>query len=184
MTALTPSPSAEKHQRNILQDDSFEDADGAYAYVQMAPPKSPRHQPMLPREYQQLGYRNQPQPYASVEDIHRDEQQAQEQMQNVYDIPKDQGVFAQQPVITPETYDVPRAQNQGSPPQPPVNLQVPGTYDIPRVQDRFRPASPFEEIQFSMKSQNLVPPGQEDQRENRRYSVLTLRIWILNSYSC
>lgn len=176
MTALTPSPSAEKHQRRILQDDSFEDA---YAYVQMAPPKSPRHQPMLPREYQQLGDRNQAQPYASVEDIHRDEQQAQERMQNVYDVPRDQGFF-QQPVINlqaPEAYDIPRAQNQVLSPQPPVNLQVPGPYDIPRIQSRSRPSSPFEEnieISSSMKSQNLAPPEQEDERENRRYSGINL----------
>ena len=173
MTALTPSHSAEKHRRKILQDDSFEDADGAYAYVQMAPPKSPRHQPMLPREYQQLGVRNQPQVYASVEDMHKDEQHAQEQMQNVYDIPRDQE-FSQQPTINlqaPGAYDIPR--NQEFSPQPPNNLQVPGTYDIPRVQDRSRPASPFEEnteTRQPMKPQNLVPPGQEGERERRRHS--------------
>ena len=74
MTALTPSASIEKHQRSaVLQNDSFEDADGAYVYVQMAPPKSPVHQPMQPQEYQQFGDRNQPQPYASVDDAHRNE---------------------------------------------------------------------------------------------------------------
>ena len=174
MTALTPRHSAEKHRRRVLQDDSLEDSDGAYAYVQMAPPKSPRHQPMLPREYQQLGVRNQPQLYASVDNVHRDEQQVHERMQNVYDIiPRDQE-FTHQPMINlqaPGTYDIPR--NQGFPPQPPTNLQVPGTYDIPRVQDRSRPASPFEEnveTRQPMKPQNLVPPGQEDERERRRYS--------------
>ena len=179
MTALTPSGSAEEHRRKILQEDSIEDADGAYAYVQMAPPKSPMHQPMLPRLYQQLGDRNQPQPYASADDVHRNERQGHEQVQNVYDnIPQGQGV-AQQP--TPvinlqvhETYDIPK--NRWVSPLPPTNLQVPEIYNVPRVQERSHPASPFEtneEIQH-MKPQNLVPPGQEDDRESRRHSGVDL----------
>lgn len=173
MTALTPSGSAEKHRRNILQEDSIEDADGAYAYVQMAPPKSPMHQPMLPRLYQQLRDRNQPQPYASVDDVHRNEWQGHEQVQNVYDIPKVQE-FGQQPtpvmnLQVPETYDFPK--NRGVSPQPPTNLQVAGTYDVPRVRERSHPATPFEENVESMKLQNLVPPND---RESRRHSGVDL----------
>jgi hypothetical protein len=173
MTALTPSGSTEKHQRStILQGDSFEDAE-AYAYVQMAPPKSPRHQPMLPREYQQLGDRNQPQPYASVDDVHRNEQQADERLQNVYDIPREQPM----PTINlqvPQAYDTPR--NQGFSPHPPINLQV-SSYDTPKVQERSRPASPFEgnvEIRQHMKPKNLVPPGKEEGRDSRRNSGMDL----------
>ena len=151
MTALTPSGSAEKHRRKILQEDSIEDADGAYAYVQMAPPKSPMHQPMLPRLYQQLGDRNQLQPYASVDDVHRNEWQGHEQVQNVYDIPKVQE-FDRQPI-------------------PVMNLQVPETYDSPRVRERSHPATPFEENVESMKLQNLVPPND---RESRRHSGVDL----------
>ena len=151
MTALTPSGSAEKHRRKILQEDSIEDADGAYAYVQMAPPKSPMHQPMLPRLYQQLGDRNQLQPYASVDDVHRNEWQGHEQVQNVYDIPKVQE-FDWQPI-------------------PVMNLQVPETYDSPRVRERSHPATPFEENVESMKLQNLVPPND---RESRRHSGVDL----------
>ena len=151
MTALTPSGSAEKHRRKILQEDSIEDADGAYAYVQMAPPKSPMHQPMLPRLYQQLGDRNQPQTYASADDVHRNEWQGHEQVQNVYDIPKVQE-FDRQPI-------------------PVMNLQVPETYDSPRVRERSHPATPFEENVESMKLQNLVPPND---RESRRHSGVDL----------
>lgn len=151
MTALTPSGSAEKHRRKILQEDSIEDADGAYAYVQMAPPKSPMYQPMLPRLYQQLGDRNQLQPYASVDDVHRNEWQGHEQVQNVYDIPKVQE-FDRQPI-------------------PVMNLQVPETYDSPRVRERSHPATPFEENVESMKLQNLVPPND---RESRRHSGVDL----------
>ena len=174
MTALTPSASTETHQRStVLQDDSFEDADGAYAYVQMAPPKSPRHQPMQPQEYQQLGDRNQPQTYTSVNDVHRNEQHANEKMQNVYDIPQEQPT----PMINlqvPQTYDIPRIQEFS--PQPPNNLQIP-SYDTPKVQERSRPASPFEknmEKRQDMKPKNLAPPGKEDDRENRRHSGIDL----------
>ena len=194
MTVLNPNRFAVKHQRNVIQDDSFEEGDLAYAYVQMAPRGNPRY-PNLPRQYQQLGDRNQPQPYASVEDmLYRDEQQAQERVQSMYDIPKTQG-FAPQQAINPqlpETYDVPP--NRGFAPQPAINLQIPETYavppnrgfaqqppsnlqlpeknDIPRVQQRSRPASPFEEqVEEPKKHQNLQPHGQE---EKRCYSGINL----------
>ena len=171
MTVLTPGASTEKHQRStVLQDDSFKDADEAYAYVQMAPPKSAMHQPMQPQEYQQLGDRNQPQQYASVDDAHRNEQHANEKMQNVYDIPREQPT----PMINlqvPQTYDIPR--NQEFSPQPPNNLQIP-SYDTSKVQERSRPASPFEEKRQDMKPKNLAPPGKEDDRESRRYSGIDL----------
>lgn len=132
--------------------------DGAYAYVQMAPPRSPRHFNMQPRMYQQLGAQNQPQPYASCEEIQDAEEQAQEQRRVMYDVP----------------------QNRRFDGQPPVTLNIP-TYDVPKSRDRSRPASPFEGMAENQQPGHpdqrqslLLLPGHENRRGSRRYSGVNI----------
>ena len=125
----------------------------AYAYVQMAPPNNQPIPVNQPRVYQQLVDRNKPQAYASYEEIHGaniHEQQAKQEVQNAYDVPKNRG-FEMQPSIAP---------------------QIP-KYDIPRIRKKACAARdmPMPKHQEQQPNQ-LLPPGSGsgDQPDSRRSS--------------
>ena len=132
----------------IIKDEKNLDVD-AYAYVQMAPPSDPRPK-NRPHVYQQLRDQNQPQSYASYEDIHSDRAQgkrAEEQAPNVYDVPKNQGFGA-------------------------LHLQIP-IYDAPRIKRRSHVAYDVEEEQIQetrhQHQQNLLqPPRERDKQGGQR----------------